>query len=76
MKADIKQTLLRALELAKDDSLERATWAFRNCTPEQMQEVYGVSGSTRQEILDSYRAARQKVLAAMEWVNLQVTEEQ
>ncbi len=50
--------LRRTIANAHDDSLERATSAFRGLTAVQMQEQHGQSGCTRQELLDGYRAAR------------------
>ena len=64
-KTEIATYIRRALDNAKGDNLERATAAFRNCTPEQMQQEYGQSGETRQAILDGYKAARELHNAAV-----------
>lgn len=66
--SDIKLTLLAALEVARDDSLERAQWAFKGLTPEQMQQPHGASGCTRQQVLDTYQAHRNRNEAARSWV--------
>jgi len=47
--------LLSIVDNARGDDLARAEMAFRNLSPEEMQQEYGVSGETCQEILDSYR---------------------
>ena len=67
MTPEIKQTLLRALDHLRDD-LERAKAHFRNCTPEQMQQVWSGNGETRQEVLDGYQQERDRVIAATAWV--------
>lgn len=72
----IKQTLLNALEVARDDSLERAQWAFKGMTSEQMQQQYGHSGHTRQQVLDTYQAARDCNETARVWVSELETGEQ
>ncbi len=59
----------RVLDNAKGDDLERATAAFRGCTPDRMQEEYGQSGRTRQEILDSYQQQRAIANQAVEFFN-------
>lgn len=48
-----------AVNGALGDDLERAEWAFKNRTPEQMGQQYGESGRTCQEILDGYRQRRE-----------------
>lgn len=61
-----KSVILSALEHYRGDNLERATAAFRGCTPHQMTMEYGLSGQTRQAILDQYRQHVAEVEAAME----------
>jgi hypothetical protein len=63
-----QQTILNALENYRGDNLYRARAAFRNCTPEQMQQQYGQSGQTRAEILAGYEAHDKEVTAAVEWL--------
>jgi hypothetical protein len=65
---EIKQTLLYALERTRDDSLERAQWAFKGMTAQQMQELHGASGYTRQRVLDGYQRAADLNEAARRWV--------
>lgn len=60
-----KSLVLRAMEGFKSDDLERATAAFRGKTADQMQEQHGLSGRTRQEVLDGYRASREEWKTAM-----------
>jgi len=57
---DSVEYLLCVLERAKGDDLERAQHAFAGLSPEKMQEKYGQSDWTRQEILDGYIETRQK----------------
>ncbi len=64
----IKETLLCALERARDHSLERAQWAFKNLDAAHMQELHGASGMTRQTVLDRYQRARDANEAAKQWV--------
>jgi len=59
------EIVLRALDNAKGDDLERATAAFMGRTEKQMQEPYGGWGQTCQQILDGYRQHRAAVDAAI-----------
>lgn len=65
---EIKHILLLALDQYKGDSLERAERAFNGLSVEQMNQSYGASGETRQQILDGYREHRRRVQAAIDWV--------
>ncbi len=65
---EIKEYILKRIRYADGDNLERAQAAFRNLSPEKMQEEYGQSGCTRQEILDEYIAAREKHKKALAWL--------
>ena len=49
-----------AIECRRGDDLYRARSAFRNFTPEQMNEFHGQSGFTRQQIVDQYVAFEAK----------------
>ncbi len=69
MTNETKQIILRALNNYRGDNLERAQAAFKNCTPEQMQQLYGMSTETRQEILDGYKLHVEKVMKAIEEIN-------
>lgn len=66
-----KQLAVKALSQMKGDNLARALSAFRNKTPEQMQEQYGLSGQTCAEILAEYEEYEAKVDAAILWVESQ-----
>ncbi|MEK6832771.1 MAG: hypothetical protein AABY32_01875 [Nanoarchaeota archaeon] len=60
-RAQAKEKILKALNWATDDDLERAEMSFKNFTPAQMKEQHGSSGKTRQEILDEYRREREQM---------------
>jgi hypothetical protein len=55
----------------RGDDLERARWAFQHRTPEQMQELWGQSGRTCQQVLDEYQQHANAVSAALAWVDAQ-----
>lgn len=59
---------IRALENMRGDNLERAKLAFRNCSPEQMNQDYGESGRTRNEIINGYYEKATEINEAIEWV--------
>ncbi len=67
----VKETIFAALMRYRGDDYERASLAFRQCTPEQMQELYGQSGRTRQAILDDYRNHFLHVERALSWLKAQ-----
>lgn len=50
--------LRTTIRYAEDDSLERAQAAFRGMSPEDMRQQHGLSGRTRQEVLDAYQRQR------------------
>ena len=66
-----KELAIRALERMMGDDTARAKAAYRNCTPEQMQQEYGQSGQTRAQILAGYEEHDDKVQAAINWVKAQ-----
>jgi len=66
-----KQLAIKALSQMKGDDLERARFAFRNKTLEQMQEEYWLSGQSCAEILAEYEEYEAKVDAAILWVESQ-----
>ena len=66
-----KELAIHALKQIRGDDLARAKLAFRNCTEEQMQELYGQSGRTRAQILENYEAWETRIQAAIEWVKIQ-----
>lgn len=59
-KPEFDDYIRRAIRNTDSDDLERAQWAFRQFTPEQMQEQHGQSGDTRQQVLDGYRKERER----------------
>ena len=65
---DTVEYLLSLVERAKGDNLERAQHAFAGLSSEKMQEKYGQSDWTRQEILDGYVQGRQKWQAAKDFL--------
>ena len=65
---EVYNTIHRALERYRGDDYERAKAAFRDMTPSEMQEQYGFSGKTRQQILDGYREHVENVQAAINWM--------
>lgn len=69
MTTDTKALVLRGLSNLRGDDYERASAAFRNCTPAQMQQEYGQSGETRQAILEGYRNHVKHVEKAIAEVN-------
>lgn len=52
----VKEFVLDCIEQRRGDDLCRAQYTFRNCTPLEMDELYGESGQTRQQIIDGYKA--------------------
>lgn len=52
------ERLIRMVERDFGDDLERAEAAFRGLTPPELQQEYGQSGHTCQQILDQYREDR------------------
>ena len=64
----IKKRLLRALSQHQGDDLARARLAFRGMTPEQMQEPWGQSGRTKQQVLDEYETHEAEISTCAEWV--------
>ncbi len=54
----------RAMQANRCDNLERAERAFGNRTHDGMQEQYGFSGETCQQILKGYRQDRAEWQAA------------
>jgi len=61
-----KEKLLRIVNNAQGDNLERADMAFHGLSQEQMWEEHGSSGLTRQTILDGYHREREEWQAAKE----------
>lgn len=59
-----KEKLIRILENAKGDNLERAEMSFGKLTEDQLKEEWGRSGRTKGEILEGYREERKEWQAA------------
>ena len=55
-----KDKLIRIVESAKGDDLERAEMSFGRLTKDQLKEEYGRSGRTKGEILEGYRQEREE----------------
>lgn len=47
--------------------IKRMKSAFRNLSPDKMDEQYGESGKTRQELIDDYKRDRAERDAALTW---------
>ena len=67
-KQQIVDYVQRAVHCASGDNLERARVAFRGRSPGEMEEQYGESGRTCQQILDGYVRERALATVAMKWV--------
>lgn len=71
MDTKIKNTILIALRNRAGDDLQRAKAAFRNYTSEQMNNPYGASLKTPNQILAEYQRHNDECLAAIDWINKQ-----
>ena len=67
-KETVKEFVIDCIKQHRGDDLYRAQCAFGNCTPTEMNELYGESGQTRQQIIDGYKAHQQKCNEAIETV--------
>jgi hypothetical protein len=65
MTKETKETVLIALQNYMGDDLERAKAAWKGLNSNAMNELYGKSGKTRQQILDEYQEHRDKVNIAI-----------
>lgn len=63
-----QEFIIRILSNMLGDDLHRARHAFAKCTPEEMEQEYGVSGQTRTEIIKAYEAEDAEIKQAIEWV--------
>lgn len=52
-----------------EDNLYRTQLAFKNNTEKQMNEKYGQSSSTRQEIVDGYQRWFDDAKECLDWLN-------
>lgn len=57
---DLMKFIEDAIESRRGDDLYRARASFKHCTPKEMQEQYGFSGKTRQQIIDEYEVFEKK----------------
>ncbi len=64
-----KEVILYALKNSRGDDLERAETAFKDLSPQELDEQYGQSGKTCQQILDDYRDHRKEIDNAIVWAN-------
>lgn len=53
-----QEKLIKIVDAAKGDDLERAEKAFAHISPPDLDQEYGASGRTCREILQSYRNER------------------
>lgn len=68
MKPEIKEFLISLLEDNRGDALYRAKHMFKNYTEYEMNQEYGFSGLTRNEILKSYQDHEDKINEAIKAV--------
>lgn len=62
MTPEIKNFIIECIkQKSMCDSLYMAQLQFKNCTPEQMNQEYGESGRTRNEILKEYQDHEKKI---------------
>lgn len=71
MDISIKQTILEALRQYEGDDYYRAKAAFSGLTYDQMQEQYGQSGQTKQQILAGYSKHKNNVDIAKDYIERQ-----
>ncbi len=62
----MKEFIIRCIEQARGDDLQRAKLSFRGL---DMSGLHGQSGRTRQSILDGYIAHNDKCNAAIDFIN-------
>lgn len=63
-----KKKVITIIKNTLGDSLERAERLFGQYTPAQMEELWGDSGQTAQQVLDGYRKRRQEKLDLIKWL--------
>jgi hypothetical protein len=68
MDAEIRRTLLDALQQYRGDDGYRARHFFKQFSDAQMDELHGASGKSRREILAEYEAHEKKVDSAVTFV--------
>lgn len=66
-----QELAIRALSSMMGNDTAKVRAAFRNRTPDQMQEPYGQNGETCAQVLAGYEAREAEVQAAIDWVKAQ-----
>lgn len=61
-----EQKLIRIVENARGDDLERATMAFGRMSEAELDQMWGQSGKTCREVFEEYRRERELYLQAKE----------
>ena len=64
----MKNFILQVLEGARGDDLYRSKAAFKNLTLKEMNEKYGKSGKTRNQIIQGYQEWEDKIDQAKKWL--------
>lgn len=64
----MKQYVMSIVRNAIGDDLERAKSGFRGLSDKDMDAEYGASGKTRRQILEEYQIGRDRMIAALAWV--------
>lgn len=73
-KSFIEEAIKRAASQA-EDNYRRAKLQFEDCTPEQMENLYGQSGKTRQDVFDENLEEYNDSQAALDWLYRMRTQE-
>ena len=60
--------ILRTIDHAKGDDLERAKLAFSGYSPEEMKHLHGFSGESRAQVLRGYELHRELHDAAVAYL--------
>ncbi len=68
LKEDMKKFIIEALKNHRCDNLTRAKLAFANYTPKQMNEEYGESGNTPNQIIAGYQEHSDKCDSSIEFI--------
>lgn len=66
-----KERAIQIIEGSFGDDLERAIKFFKHFTPDEMKELHGESGKTRQQIIDGFIKDREERIEALLWVRQQ-----
>lgn len=63
-----KDYILRSLESYKGDDAQRAILFFSKYSEDEMQEQHGLSGKTREEVLQDYLDQEKRGREAIEYI--------